>query len=127
MGRVGLQKRVLMSGYPGSGKSTLAVSLAQSLGFALPSKDAILMSSYSSFEFGPGDAAASAQAWRCKRLLADRTRDRFRTSHHRGFRPSGEGRQACFRQSATAETECLEARPNAQSTKSLGAAFVAVL
>jgi predicted kinase len=59
-----LQKRVLMSGYPASGKSTLAVSLAQRLGFALLSKDAILMSLYSSFEFGPGDAAASLRTGR---------------------------------------------------------------
>jgi predicted kinase len=59
-----MKKRVLMSGYPGSGKSTLAASLAQSLGFALLSKDAMLMTLYSSFEFGPGDAAASLRTGR---------------------------------------------------------------
>src|SRR5271156_1368106 len=53
-----------MSGYPGSGKSTLAASLAEALCFALLSKDAMLMTSYSSFEFGPGDAAASLRTGR---------------------------------------------------------------
>jgi predicted kinase len=55
---------VLMSGYPGSGKSTLAARLAQELGFALLSKDAMLMTLYSAFEFGPGDAAASMRTGR---------------------------------------------------------------
>jgi predicted kinase len=55
---------VLMSGYPGSGKSTLAASLAASMGFALLSKDAMLTTLYSAFEFGPGDAAASLRTGR---------------------------------------------------------------
>jgi predicted kinase len=53
------RRAVLMSGYPGSGKSTLARQLAERLNFALISKDALLMTIYSAFEFGPGDAAAS--------------------------------------------------------------------
>jgi predicted kinase len=60
-------KRVVMSGYPGSGKSTLAAALAERLGFCLISKDAMLMTLYTAFQFGPGDAAASlrtgAAAW----------------------------------------------------------------
>jgi predicted kinase len=59
-----MQQRVLMSGYPGSGKSTLAGRLAEGLGFALLSKDAMLTTLYSSFEFGPGDAAASLRTGR---------------------------------------------------------------
>lgn len=58
------RKCVLLSGYPGSGKSTLAASLAATLGFALLSKDAILMTLYAAFEFGPGDAAASLRTGR---------------------------------------------------------------
>jgi predicted kinase len=58
---------IVMSGYPGSGKSTLAARLAEHLGFALLSKDALLMTLYEAFQFGPGDAAASvrtgAAAW----------------------------------------------------------------
>src|ERR1700761_8511754 len=58
---------VLMSGYPASGKSTLSRELASRLNFALISKDAILATLYTAFEFGPGDAAASlrtgAAAW----------------------------------------------------------------
>jgi predicted kinase len=61
------RKLVLMSGYPGSGKSTLARQLADRLGYALISKDALLMTLYAAFGFGPGDAAASlrtgAAAW----------------------------------------------------------------
>jgi predicted kinase len=60
-------KRVVMSGYPGSGKSTLAAALAETLGFGLISKDALLMTLYTAFQFGAGDAAASmrtgAAAW----------------------------------------------------------------
>jgi predicted kinase len=52
-------KRVVMSGYPGSGKSTLAAALAGRLRMCLISKDAMLMTLYTSFQFGPGDAAAS--------------------------------------------------------------------
>lgn len=59
-----MHKRVLMSGYPGSGKSTLAASLAEALGFALLSKDAMLATLYSAFEFGPSDAAASLRTGR---------------------------------------------------------------
>jgi predicted kinase len=59
-----VRKFVLMSGYPGSGKSTLAAGLAASLGFALLSKDALLMTLYAAFEFGPGDAAASLRTGR---------------------------------------------------------------
>jgi len=58
------KKFVLMSGYPGSGKSTLAVSLAASLGFALLSKDAMLITLYAALEFAPGDAAASLRTGR---------------------------------------------------------------
>jgi predicted kinase len=58
---------IVMSGYPGSGKSTLAAHLAEQLGFALVSKDALLITLYEAFQFGPGDAAASsrtgAAAW----------------------------------------------------------------
>ncbi|MFI4935565.1 MAG: AAA family ATPase [Caulobacterales bacterium] len=61
------RKLVLMSGFPGSGKSTLGAALAEGLGFALISKDAMLMTLYAAFEFPPGDAAASsrtgAAAW----------------------------------------------------------------
>jgi predicted kinase len=53
------RKVVLMSGYPASGKSTLGRALAERLGYALVSKDALLMILYGAFEFGPGDAAAS--------------------------------------------------------------------
>jgi predicted kinase len=60
-------KRVVMSGYPASGKSTLAAALADRLGFCLISKDAVLMTLYTAFQFGTGDAAASmrtgAAAW----------------------------------------------------------------
>jgi hypothetical protein len=55
-----LDRFVLMSGLPGSGKS----SLATRLGFALLSKDAMLMTLYAAFEFGPGDAAASLRTGR---------------------------------------------------------------
>jgi len=58
---------VVMSGYPGSGKSTLAVALAERLGFALLSKDAVLATLYTAFQFKPGDGDASlrtgAAAW----------------------------------------------------------------
>jgi predicted kinase len=61
------KRRVVMSGYPGSGKSTLAAALADRLGFCLISKDAMLMTLYTAFGFGPGDHAASlrtgAAAW----------------------------------------------------------------
>ena len=61
------RKTVVMSGYPASGKSTLGAALAERLGFALVSKDALLMTLYDAFGFGPGDSAASlrtgAAAW----------------------------------------------------------------
>jgi len=59
-----VRRRVVMSGYPGSGKSTLAAALADRLGFTLVCKDAMLMTLYSAFEFGPGDAAASLRTGR---------------------------------------------------------------
>lgn len=58
---------VVMSGLPAAGKSTLAAALAERLGFCLISKDANLMTLYTAFQFGAGDAAASmrtgAAAW----------------------------------------------------------------
>ena len=61
------KRRVVMSGYPGSGKSTLAAALAERLGFSLISKDAMLMTLYTAFQFEPGDHAAplrtGAAAW----------------------------------------------------------------
>jgi predicted kinase len=58
---------VAMSGYPASGKSTLAAALAERLDFALLSKDAMLATLYTAFQFAPGDTQASlrtgAAAW----------------------------------------------------------------
>lgn len=58
---------VVMSGYPAAGKSTLAAALADRLGFTLISKDMLLMTLYTAFQFEAGDAALSlrtgAAAW----------------------------------------------------------------
>ncbi|MBS0382936.1 MAG: ATP-binding protein [Proteobacteria bacterium] len=78
-----MNRIVLVSGAPGVGKSTLAVPLAQSLGFALLSKDAIKETLFDSLPGPVGDEAYSKRlgdaamevlftlAARCPRVVLD--------------------------------------------------------